>query len=176
MTSIRGTNSSIQVSTQNLNKTINLTANSTTSYHNMTVEELNITLGDPSIISDVESYTSIVIPIILIAFSIITIAIVINFKTTINKIKNMYKEYTTMQFLPTYHRQKAKESPFISSQSTQQLPPHHRLNGAEKGQNMQFKVSIPYRRLHSSENLASNEEHRITITTVFQKTPTILNS
>ncbi len=199
MTPIRGINASSPLVSSPLvsilNKTDILTKNLTMSYHNITLEKANIasnnslnnypSISYPSDTISLIDISSILIPIILISFIIIGIvAGAINWKiinkninilNLINKMKNIYKEYTTKQLLPTYHK-KAKESPFIGSQTTLQLPSHHRLNGVEKGQNMQFKVSIPYRRLYSSENLASNEEHRITITTSVQKLPTILNS
>jgi hypothetical protein len=162
------------------------------SYHNVTPDNLTIIIREPSISflpdeNSLNNVSSILIPVTLITFIIIGIAFAtINFKTIINekidipslvnKIKNMYKEYAIQQILPTYNKHKAKESPFIGSVPTLQLPPCSRLDRSEKEQNMQFKVSIPYRRLNSSENLASNEEHRITITTFVHKTPTVLNS
>jgi hypothetical protein len=84
-------------------------------------------------------------------------------------VKNMYQEYTIKEVLPIYNK-KAKQSPFIGGQPCPlTLPACPRLDNTEKGQNLKFQFSIPYRRFQSSENLNTNEEHRITITTVVQK-------
>jgi hypothetical protein len=66
-----------------------------------------------------------------------------------------------------YHSVKAKQSPFIGAHITPQiLPNYHSLEGSE---NLQVKLSIPYRRFQSSDNLEGNDEHRITITTCVEK-------
>lgn len=91
--------------------------------------------------------------------------------TPINWIKNKYAEYTRKEVLPVYRPKKAKESPFVGSMPMPQiLPQCPRLEGAEKGQNLMFKLSVPYRRFPSSENLPADAEHRITITTTVEQT------
>lgn len=156
----------------------------------MTTEELNLALGDPTAnylpeitISQLTTYATYIIPIMLLVLIIVGITNHIQVETIKNKLqipslvcwaKNVYDDYTVKQVLPLHKKKKAKESPFIGSQPTPLiLPSCPGLENAEKGQNLKFQFSIPYRRFQSTENLA-NEEHRITITTVVQKSPQML--
>lgn len=186
MTYIRGTNSPIQdlyKPSLIFNKTVNiiesLISNSTIN-PNMTSDELNIFLSDPHInhlTEFTEAYwnnnINIIIPIMLFMFA--TIGIVM-YKDKINTeklnslikwAKHKYSTYNIKYILPIHRSVKAKQSPFIGAQITPQiLPNYHRLEGSE---NLQVKFSIPYRRFQSSDNLAENDEHRITITTFVEK-------
>jgi hypothetical protein len=97
----------------------------------------------------------------------------IHISSPINWIKNMYGGMTREHVLPVYRPKKAKESPFVSSMPMPQiLPKCPNLEGAEKGQNLMFKLSVPYRRFQSSENLPAETEHRITITTTVEQSKT----
>jgi len=191
MTSIRGTNSTVQASpiSKILNTTLNAIAviNNSSYNSNMTTDELTISLGDPSVnytpeisIIELKNYATYIIPCILIVILIVGIINHIQIEIIKNKLhipslinwaKNMYGDYTAKEILPRY-RKKAKESPFIGSQPTPLvLPACSRLDNVEKGHNLNFQFSIPYRRFQSTDNLLANEEHRITITTVVQKSP-----
>jgi hypothetical protein len=184
---IRGGNATVQASPSSaiLNKTINaLTVFTNSSYHhNMTADELTLALGDPySEINIIEykNYASFIIPFLLVVVILVGIVNYVQINGIKDKLqipslmkwaKNMYEEYTVKNVLPVYHK-KAKQSPFIGAQPCPlTLPACPRLDNTEKGQNLKFQFSIPYRRFQSSENLNTNEEHRITITTVVQKTP-----
>ena len=91
----------------------------------------------------------------------------LNLPNPIDWIKNKYVQNTN-NILPMYRPRKAKQSPFISSMPMPQiLPICPQLEGVEKGNNVKFKLSVPYRRFQSSENLPEETEHRITITTTF---------
>jgi len=188
MTTIRGTNSTIQASpiSQIINKTTNLISIfSNSSYKpNMTTEEMNLALIDtntnyiPDIsVKQLNNYASYIIPAMLVVLIIVGFINHIQIGHIKNKIhipnwiKTVYDDYTVKQVLPLYKKKKAKESPFIGAQPTPLvLPSCPRLENAEKGQNLKFQFSIPYRRFQSTENL-TNEEHKITITTVVQKSP-----
>jgi hypothetical protein len=52
-----------------------------------------------------------------------------------------------------------------------QILPHcPNLDGAELGKNnIMLRVSVPYRRFQSSDNLPAETEHRITITTTVEQ-------
>jgi hypothetical protein len=88
-----------------------------------------------------------------------------------NWIRHQYKEYKlSRQTLPTVRPKKAKESPFVAPLPPPPvLPSCPRLDGAEKGQNIMFRVSLPYRRIQQQQDtLSTDDEHRITITTVVE--------
>jgi hypothetical protein len=194
MSSIRGLNTSVQATPSPSPLILNMTNNALTAYlrsnayhPNMTAEQLNILLGDPSspvpinlTLKEIYNIISFVLAFILVSYGIYSIVNYLNKKginnnylftlSSINWIKNKYNEYTTKQVLPLYRPKKAKESPFVNSMPMPQiLPQCPRLEGAEKGQNLMFKLSVPYRRFQSSENLPAETEHRITITTTVEQ-------
>jgi len=177
MSSIRGHNS-FQASPELISKI------SSMNYLNNTIKEDNMLVDISSILTNIMQYNLYIIPIIII----ITVLIgIINYKQiasiklqTTNLyiwINNLYKSYTTKDILPVNYRKKLKESPFIGSQPTPLLHPGcNNLDQNIKGQNLQFQFSMPYRRFQSSENLNTNDEHRITITTVIQKSPQLITN
>ena len=158
-----------------------------TNYLNMSSDEINMALGDPTAnylpelsTKEIINIASFIIPIILLSivgFQVVTYLHQkiqkdkISILTPINWIKNKYDLYNKRELLPLVRSKKAKESPFISSLPTPPiLPLCPRLEGAEKGQNnLQVRFSIPYRRFQSTDNLPA-EEHRITITTIVDST------
>lgn len=164
---------------------------------NASTLELNMSLGDMTIPNDDELLSKLVelmgkytVPLLILSFIAIVIygsyielqryrlknenEIAINKEYTINPISwavrkwQNYKESKIQ--LPRYHIKKAKESPCITAQIPKVLPNCARLDGAEKGQNIMLRLSVPYRRIKSSESLESDDEHRITITTLVEKT------
>jgi hypothetical protein len=174
---------------------LNMTNNALTVYlrnsglhHNMTTEEITIALGDPSppAFNNVTSDQIILICALIVCCSLgVLIAHILEKKGIIHNIKlklltlkpiiwlkSKYVEINKNEVLPMYRPKKAKESPFVTSMPMPQLLPQcPRLEGAEKGENLMFKLSVPYRRFHSSENLPEESEHRITITTTVEQTP-----
>jgi hypothetical protein len=190
---VRGLNNTIQVNSSIYKSLSNRTTNAlviylnNTNYHNMTSEEINMALGDPTAnylpeltTNQLINIASFVIPFILIGIIAIQVGTYLHHKikkdkmtilTPINWIKNKYYSYNNKELLPTVRPKKAKESPFISALPTPPvLPLCPRLEGAEKGQNnLQVRFSIPYRRFQSTDNLPA-EEHRITITTIVDST------
>lgn len=153
----------------------------------MTAEELNMTLGDPTVnlLPDIDPTLLFNIIVILSGSAIIAYILsrlVTQFITEMTKdkinipnplqwFKNKYSQYKNEQVLPLYRPKKAKESPFVGPMPPVVLPSCPILDGAEKGQNLKVRFSIPYRRFPSSENLVTSDEHRITITTVVESTP-----
>ena len=196
MSSIRGHNITTIHPTPSPSTLRNLTNNAltiylrNTSYHsNMSEEERNLALGDPSvpIVPKLSNDGIIAICAFIVCCSLgVLIARTLEQKGIIQKlklklltlspvvwIKNKYIEMNKNEVLPMYHPKKAKQSPFVSAMPMPQiLPQCPRLEGAEKGQNnLQVRFSIPYRRFNSSENLPSETEHRITITTTVEQKP-----
>jgi hypothetical protein len=195
MSSFRGLNSTLSTPSPSPPKSLlNLTSNALTvylrssAYHpNMTSEEITLALGDPSIpsIPKLNNDEIILMCGLIICCSLGVLLAHILEKNGITQhikqkiltldltmwIKSKYVELTKKNVLPLYHPKKAKESPFVSSMPMPQiLPQCPRLEGAEKGQNnLQVRFSIPYRRFHSSDDLPSEAEHRITITTVVEQ-------
>lgn len=199
MSSIRGLNTSTIQATPSpspSSSVLNMTSNALTVYlrnspsrHNMTAEEINIALGDPSPPSlqqlNNDQIMAVCGFIIICSLGCLLGYIFekygvynklqhkIHIPTSINWIRNKYVEMTKEHVLPVYRPKKAKESPFVSSMPMPQiLPQCPNLEGAEKGQNLMFKLSVPYRRFQSSENLPAETEHRITITTTVEQSKT----
>ncbi len=196
MSSIRGLNTSTIQATPSPSPSsvLNMTNNALIVYlrnspqrHNMTAEEINIALGDPSPPSLQQLNNDQIIAmcgfIIICSLGCLLGYIFekygvynklkhkIHIPSSINWIRNKYVEMTKEHVLPVYRPKKAKESPFVSSMPMPQiLPQCPNLEGAEKGQNLMFKLSVPYRRFQSSENLPAETEHRITITTTVEQT------
>lgn len=179
MTAIRGINDTIQDTP--INKTVNIIVSFNSSY-NDTTDKLTIAIDNSK-----SNYISEFINIgYYITLSILIIGLisyiqvkVINSKLQISKpikwVKDVYSNYNLKSILPTHYHKKAKQSPYICAQPTPlTLPSCQRLDSLEKDQNLQVRFSIPYRRYQSSENINTNEEHRITITTVVQKSPKLI--
>jgi hypothetical protein len=194
MSSIRGlNNSTIQATPSPSTSVLNMTSSALNAYlrsntyqPNMTTEQLNILLGDPSSpilenLTQKEIYN--IISFMLVFMLVCSLGYYIvhyldkkditlkNYLPTLtpitNWIKNKYVTNNNTQVLPLYRPKKAKESPFVGSMPTPPILPHcPNLEGAERGQNnIMFRVSVPYRRFQSSDNLPAESEHRITITT-----------
>lgn len=174
-------------STSNINTYFHSALRYSFSPKNATSEEINMALGDPNVnfIPDIDpkilfNLTSVIVLLgISILIGIRLGKIVEQLLTNkmkgdpialspITWIKSKYYQYTNAQVLPLYRPRKAKESPFVGPVPPPILPTCPRLDGAEKGQNLQVRFSIPYRRFPSSDDLTSNDEHRITITTVVE--------
>jgi len=169
MSSMRGHNS-FQASTELISK-----------FSSMPKEDnMLIDILISSIFTDIIQYIIPIIIIITVLIGIINYKQIVGIKIQILKlytwVNNLYKSYTAKNILPTHYYKKLKESPFIGSQPNPLLQPDsNNLDKNIKGQNLQFQFSMPYRRFQSSENLNTNDEHRITITTVIQKSPQINN-
>lgn len=190
MTAIRGIKDTFQDSP--INKTLNIIVPFNSSYHpNMTSDKLIIAIDNSKsnyisekLISEFINIGYYIIPSIIIIGLIIGLISyiqvkLINSKLEISKqikwVRNIYSNYKLKSILPNYYHKKAKQSPYISAQPTPlTLPSCQRLDSVERGQNLQVRFSIPYRRYQSSDNLNTNEEHRITITTVVQKSPKMI--
>jgi hypothetical protein len=194
MSSIRGLNTSIQASPSPSPTILNMTSNSlivylrNNAYHpNITADNLNTLLSEPNSpildkLTQKEIYNiiSFVLAFVLVSYVGYFIVNYLNKKginsdylltlSIINWINSKYREYNKTEVLPLYRPKKAKESPFVSSMPMPQiLPQCPNLEGAERGQNLMFKLSVPYRRYQSSENLPAETEHRITITTTVEQ-------
>jgi hypothetical protein len=197
MSSVRGLNTSTIQATPSPSPSsvLNMTNNALIVYlrnspqrHNMTAEEINIALGgdpSPSSLQQLRNDQIIAVCGFIIICSLgwllgyifeksgvyNKLKHKIHIPSSINWIRNKYVEMTKEHVLPVYRPKKAKESPFVSSMPMPQiLPQCPNLEGAEKGQNLMFKLSVPYRRFQSSENLPAETEHRITITTTVEQT------
>jgi len=83
-------------------------------------------------------------------------------------IANKYNEIAKKEVLPIYRPAKAKESPYIGPEPTSPtLPTCPRLDGAERGQNIMFRLRQPLMRpIEPSDNTTT--ETRITIVTVVE--------
>jgi hypothetical protein len=163
---------------------LNMTNNTITRYihntvynPNMTAEELNIAMGDPMDLKSLTRNQIIGICGFIIACSLGILIVYtlekkgitqkLNLANLIDWMKTKYLQNKD-NILPMYRPKKAKQSPFVSAMPMPQiLPKCPQLEGAEKGNNVMFKLSVPYRRFQSSENLPEETEHRITITTTF---------
>ena len=184
MTSIRGLNTSlIQAPPSNTTYT-----NNTLSAHfwslrfnrNLTTAQLNMAFGDSTpILEDFTPYHLLGLFVfialcsagVFIAYLLEQKGLTIPTLTPITWIKNKYTNYNKTEVLPLYRSKKAKESPYITPLPMPQILPHcPNLEGAERGQNnIMFRVSVPYRRFQSSDNLPAETEHRITITTTVEQ-------
>jgi hypothetical protein len=195
MSSIRGLNTSIQVSPSPSPIILNMTNNSlvvylrSTAYHpNITADNLSTLLTEPtSSIFDnltqkeIYNIVSFVLAFMLVSYVGYSLVNYLNKKginsdhiltlSTITWIKNKYLQNNKTEVLPLYRPKKAKESPFVTPMPMPQiLPQCPNLEGAERGQNnIMFRVSVPYRRFQSSDNLPAETEHRITITTTVEQ-------
>jgi hypothetical protein len=78
-------------------------------------------------------------------------------------LKNKYKLYLAKQVLPTL-RPKEKESPVVGPDPVSPiLPKCPKLDGAEKGKNIMFRVRAPYSAPDNEIEITTNET-KITIT------------
>jgi hypothetical protein len=183
MTSIRGLNTSLIQVSSNLTYTNNTLKSNFWNLRfnqNLTGSHLNVAFGDSST-PILESFTTYHLLSLFAFITLSSLAIFIVYliqqkeMLTPNQIttwiKNKYINYNKTEVLPLYRPKKAKESPFVSSMPMPQiLPKCPNLEGAERGQNnIMFRVSVPYRRFQSSDNLPAEAEHRITITTTVEQ-------
>lgn len=157
--------------------------NFTLSYENLTYGNLTQRNLRSEVIPRIDSFNIDykVVSVVIILSAIIYISYVSlisqSYKSPIYNILRTNKE--NQQVLPRYHPIKAKDSPFMTAEIPKLLPTCPRLDGAEKGQNILFKLSVPYRRHPSLTSLATDDDHHITITTVVEgnrsqsPTPTI---
>lgn len=176
MPPIRGLNNATASPSTNItNNVLTMYLRNSPNYHNITAYEH--TLGDPTVQIPFEFSSSQIVAVcafIIVCSLGVLIAQTLERKGITHKLKlytlkyiAQLKELNKQEVLPVYHPKKAKESPFVSSMPAPQtlsqgLAQCPRLEGVE---NLMFKLSVPYRRFQSSENLPNDAEHRITITT-----------
>lgn len=184
MTSVRGSDSIQASTTPIINKTMSQLLRFSNIHRNMTAEELNMALGDPysSLLPNltVQEWKNVLS--FLIAFSIVGIIgwkIVehltlqwskekMSLNSPINWLTTKYRELMYKEILPLTRPTKAKESPFVGPEpAPPALPSCPRLEGAERGQNIMFRVrSQPAFIRPQEEPQNTTTETRITIVTV----------
>jgi hypothetical protein len=180
---------SIQASTTPPAKTMGHLLRISIRPRNITAEELNMALGDlnTGLIPD---YTFTEGLNILSFIAAVCLAGLIGWKvvehltlqcskekmsiyTPFNWLTLKYRELTRKEVLPMTRPAKAKESPFVGPEPTPPaLPTCPRLEGAERGQNIMFRVrSTPGFIRPQEEPQNTTTETRITIVTVVGKPP-----
>jgi hypothetical protein len=183
MASIRGVPDSVQASTTPIiNKTMGHLLRF--SYRNMTAEEVNMAFGDLNT-TPIPTYTftewlNIISFIAVLGFGCIIGWMIVerlelqcskekmSFRAPINWLTSKYRELIHKEVLPMTRPSKAKESPFVGPEPTPPLLPScPRLEGAERGQNVMFRVrSTPGFIRPQEEPQNTTTETRITIVTV----------
>ncbi len=154
----------------------------------MTAEQLNIALGDPNTQPipnftsqewhNIFSFVCVFVLVTIIGYKIVDqIGLLcqkekMNINQPINWIANKYNEIAKKDVLPITRPTKAKESPYIGPEPTSPtLPTCPRLDGAERGQNIMFRLRQPFIRPQEPDENTTTET-RITIVTVVENNST----
>jgi hypothetical protein len=184
MSSVRGLNSLQASISPMVNKTLTTLLRFSSNHRNMTAEQLNIALGDPNTPPlpnftpqewrNIFSFICVFVLVATIGYKIVEhLGLLCNKeKMSISRpiywIATKYNEIAKKEVLPIYRPPKAKESPYIGPEPTSPtLPNCPRLDGAERGQNIMFRLRQPLvRPQEPSENTTT--ETRITIVTVVE--------
>lgn len=180
---------SIQASTTPAAKTMGHLLRISIRPRNITAEGLNMALGDLNA-GPIPDYTFTEGLNILSFIAVFCLAGLIGWKiiehiglqwnkdkmsirTPINWLTTKYRELTRKEVLPMTRPTKAKESPFVGPEPMPPtLPTCPRLEGAERGQNIMFRVrSTPGFIRPQEEPQNTTTETRITIVTVVGKPP-----
>ena len=182
MTSVRGSDSIQASTTPIINKTMGHLLRFSSGHRNLTAEEFNMAFGD--VTGPITSYTfnewlNIISFLIVFSFACFIgwrmaehlglqcSKDKMSLRTPINWLSTKYRELTYKEVLPMHRPQKAKESPFVGPEPMPPaLPTCPRLDGAERGQNIMFRLRGPL--IRPLEEVSTSTETRITIVTVFE--------
>ncbi len=182
MSSVRGLNSFQASIVPMINNTIHKLLRFSNIPRNITTEELNMAFGDLNTAPDFtpEQWRTIfssVCVFVLVAtigykmvehYGLLCQKDKMSISRPIYWIASKYNEMARKEVLPIYRPAKAKESPYIGPEPTSPtLPTCARLDGAERGQNIMFRLRQPLMRpIEPSDNTTT--ETRITIVTVVE--------
>ena len=182
MNSVRGLNSLQASIAPMINNTIHKLLRFSNTARNITAEELNMAFGDLNTAPDftpeqwrnIFSFICVFVLVATIGYKMVEHLGLLcqKEKMSISRpiywIANKYNEIAKKEVLPIYRPAKAKESPYIGPEPTSPtLPTCPRLDGAERGQNIMFRLRQPLMRpIEPSDNTTT--ETRITIVTVVE--------
>lgn len=182
MSSVRGLNSLQASIAPIINNTIHKLLRFSNTPRNITAEQLNMAFGDlntgpdftPEQWRTIFSFVCVFVLVATIGYKMVEHYGLLchKDKMSISRpiywIANKYNEIARKEVLPIYRPAKAKESPYIGPEPTSPtLPTCPRLDGAERGQNIMFRLRQPLMRpIEPSDNTTT--ETRITIVTVVE--------